>query len=118
MTSPAAKIPSTEVRVRQGSAGTTYPASFSSSTPWRNVLLGVCPMARKSPPTSISDSSAVTVSRRRSPVMKSSPSTSTTSEFHATRIFGFSRARSTMMGEARKESRRCTMTTSRANLVR
>ena len=52
------------------------------------------------------------------PVTASSPAISSTTVSQITSIFGLASARSTMMGEARNSSRRCTIVTLLANFVR
>ncbi len=81
-------------------------------------MFGVWPIATNSPPHSKSSSTPVVSDLRRTPVTKSPPSTSTTAVFQRTRILGFSSARFAITCDARNESRRCTITTSLANLVR
>jgi hypothetical protein len=75
-------------------------------------------MATKTPVTSSTRSSPVTVSRTARPATFSSPRTSVTCVFHAKRIFSLAKARSCMILDARSESRRCTMVTLEAKRVR
>src|SRR5216683_6270909 len=115
-TSPAANTPSTLVRVSYGDAGsqsalrfvpaTMYPAGSSSSLPWNSELLGVCPIATKMPPASITVTSSVSRLRSLAPWTLCSPSTSSMVEFHTNEILSLAMARSCMIFEARSWSRR------------
>jgi hypothetical protein len=64
------------------------------------------------------DRSPVTVSRSRRPVTDVSPSTSSTTALSTNRIFSLVLALVSMIFDARNSSRRCTIVTERANLVR
>ena len=86
--------------------------------PRTNSLRGSCPIATNMPVTSSVDSSPVFVSRSRKPVTDPSPSTSVTVALVRHAIFGSFLARSIMIFEARKSSRRCTTVTERAKRVR
>ncbi len=82
-------------------------------------MLGSWPIATNSPSASISVTSSVFTSRRRTALtLPSSPTTSSTTAFVTQSIFGFAFARSSMIGEARNSSRRWTIVTLSANFVR
>ena len=75
-------------------------------------------MATKSPVKSRLLTSPVTVLRSSSASTFSAPSTSVTSVFQSISIFGFAKARSAIIFEARSESRRWINTTFEANFVK
>ncbi len=79
-----------------------------SSWSRKSEVFGSCPIATKKPSVASSLVSPVTVSRSRTPVTLVSPSTSSTTLFSTSSILSFWRTRSTMIGEARNSSRRCT----------
>ncbi len=75
-------------------------------------------MAMKTPSVATSLTSSVLMFRSLAPVTAPSPRISSTTESQITPIFGFDRARSCMIFEARNSSRRWTIVTLLANLVR
>ena len=78
ITSPAANTPGTEVTVLHDVAVSTNPFGLRATCPVKKPVLGSCPIATTSPPTSSCRYSPVTVSRRSAAVITSSPITSTT----------------------------------------
>ena len=84
-----------------------------SSWFWKIGLFGLWPIARNTPVASRSSCVPLTVSCRRTPTTRSVPSTSTTSRFQCTVIFGLSNTRCCMILLARKLSRRWIMCTLR-----
>ena len=80
-------------------------------------MFGSWPIAANTPSASSSQVSSVLTSRSRTPVTRSSPSTSSTTAFVTHSILSFARARSSMICEARNSSRRCTIVTLAAKRV-
>ena len=92
-----------------------------SSLPFQSSLFGLCPMATKIPLQASSRVLPSRGSRSRTPVtpgLGNSPRISSITALVTNSILGLRRARSSMAAEARKPSRRCTMVTLVARLVR
>ncbi len=90
-----------------------------ASWPLKRAVLGSWPMPMKSPFTASSRVALSWVLLSRTPVTPlSSPSTSSTTAFHSKAILGLLRARSAMIFDARRASRRWMRITLVAYLVR
>ena len=118
-TSPAANTPGTEVCVVPG---TTLMYSFGCRSTWplKRAVLGWCPMATKRPSTGASVRAPVLTLRSFTVVTlpAAGSSTSSTTVFHTKLILGFLNARSCMIFEPRRDSRRCTTSTLRPSRAR
>ena len=95
-----------------------FASSSSTPLPSRKLVVGVCPIATKSPRTSRVDSSLVIVSLSNTPVMTSSPRTSKTTLFQSTSAFGELKIRFCIAFDARNSSRLWMMYTLEPNLVK
>src|SRR3977135_3122611 len=119
-TSPAANTPGTEVAVEFG-ATSTYPDGFSLTWPSTSSVAGAWPIAMKTPSAGTSVSLPLLTFFRRTWVTLaglSVPRISSMALSQTTLILGFLNSRSCRMRSARKWSRRCTMVTCEAKLVR
>src|ERR1700687_4707563 len=119
-TSPAANTPGTEVAVEFG-ATSTYPDGFSLIWPRMSSVAGACPIAMKTPSAGSSVSLPVLTFFNLIWVTLpgfSVPQISSMALSQTTLILGFLNSRSCRMRSARKWSRRCTMVTCEAKLVR
>ncbi|MCY1230555.1 hypothetical protein D9M72_429690 [compost metagenome] len=116
-TSPAANTPLTLVLELRPSTA-MVPSGVSSRVSLMSSVRGSFPMATKTPVTASSDAVPSTRFFSLSPVTLSPPRTSSTPVFHTNLIFSCACARSPMILDALRESRRCTTVTDLANLVR
>ena len=95
-----------------------YPFSSSSSSSTKTSVLGLWPMATNTPSVLNRVVSPVSVSSRVTASTALSPCISVTIEFQMTSTFSLSSARVAMIRDALNSSRRWTMVTFEANLVR